>query len=334
MTPTMRRTIRCATAGAAGLAAAGFASRCVTRCRQAPGPEEWTGSDWSQQVRDYAYVEGRIRYLDHGSGPALVLLHGMASSWQWWLPVLPELGRRFRVIAIDLPGFGGSDPLTPGWTMADQADAVAALCAHLDVDHPVVLGHSMGGLVALALEAGYPELVQRLVLVGAGGVPMSERHLEIVLAGLRFAQRLVASPRVLRLLARRPGLLRAMLASAMVHPGRLSDALAVQVAPSLAAPAFADSIAASAVAVRHSEQEQVQAPTLLLWGERDRFAPLSSAFQMRARVPHAHLEAIADVGHLPMIEEPERFARLLHRYADPTRPLPGHNPPGRDRHVR
>ncbi len=327
MTSRTRRRLCCAAALMGGALAAGIAVRRTAG--RAPvassGSQAWQEIDWSAQLRDVYHGAGRIRVLDHGQGPALVLLHGMASSWQWWLECLPELGRHFRVIALDIPGFGESDPLPSGWTMADQADAIAAVCAELGVAEATVLGHSMGGLVALALEAGHPALVQRLVLVGAGGVPMSERHLETVLRGLRLAQRSVASPQVMRLLGRSPRALRTLLSAAMVNAVRLTDELALQVAPSLAAPGFADAIVASASAVRASRPEEVATPTLLLWGAADRFSPLRSALAMRSAVPHAHLEVIPDVGHMPMIEAPEAFTELLIRYADPTVPLPRHN---------
>src|SRR5262249_33202969 len=145
----------------------------------------WTGIDWRPFVKNVLVNDMRIRYLDYGSGPPLVLLHGMAASWQWWLENIPTLAARHRIIAVDLPGFGHSEPLAPPAEMASHARTVIDLLCQLDVRSATIVGHSMGGLVALAMATADRKLVRDLVLVGAGGVPMTERRLTITLVLLR-----------------------------------------------------------------------------------------------------------------------------------------------------
>ena len=74
----------------------------------------WTEVDWPEHVHDVSVLGSTTRYVDYGEGPPLLLIHGMAGSWQSWLANIPALGRHHRVITVDLPGFGGSEPLAPG----------------------------------------------------------------------------------------------------------------------------------------------------------------------------------------------------------------------------
>lgn len=275
----------------------------------------WTTRDWSGDEFTYAFGSGRVRYVSHGSGPALVLLHGMACCWQWWLECIPTLAQQHRVIAVDLPGFGDSDPLPAGASIADQADAVAALLGSLDLAEVALVGHSMGGLVATSISQRYPGLVRRLILVDAGGVPMSERRLAAVLKVLRVAHRTFTRSSVLRLLATSRRARSVMLRGAMADPGTMSDALAAVVIPKLNAPGFLGAIEASARAVRASRPESIGTPTSLIWGERDVFAPVSTAHDMLSRLPDGSLTVLAGVGHSPMVEAPADFCEVLLREA-------------------
>jgi pimeloyl-ACP methyl ester carboxylesterase len=103
---------------------------------------------------------------DLGAGPPLILLHGLAGSARWWSRNLPSLSRFFRVIAIDLPGFGASH--RGHWLDLDEvADQLVATMGQLGIDRASVIGHSMGGLIAGGLAADHPERVDRLILVDA-----------------------------------------------------------------------------------------------------------------------------------------------------------------------
>ncbi|GAB4009052.1 alpha/beta hydrolase [Nocardioides ultimimeridianus] len=296
--------------GAIGSWIAGGSDDPVRRPRTLAAPT-WTDTDWDASVRTYWHESTRVRYLDCGVGPTLVLLHGMGCCWEWWLECLPALTRHCRVIAVDTPGFGESTCLPSPATMSDYADVVAGVLAHAGAPAGVVAGHSMGGLVALGLARRHPELVTRLVLVDSGGVPMSERRLKVVLSVLRGAQRIFSHPRVVDLLVRSRTARSVLLRGAMRDPGCMSDELAAVIVPKLGAAGYADAITASAAAVRDSVPEQVLHPTLLIWGERDPFAPLKTAEEMLARLPAGRLEVIPGIGHTPLVEAPEVLTKLL-----------------------
>lgn len=318
-----RRRPRLALAAAAGAAGActllvrrGSAQRrpCPSVARYRP--PRWTGIDWDAHLHDFAVDGARVRYLDRGEGPTLVLLHGMACCWQWWLECLPELTDRFRVIAVDLPGFGDSTPLASGSSIPHQAGAVTALLDSLGIDRVAVAGHSMGGLVATRIALDRPELVARLVLVDAGGVPMTERRLSAVLRVLRLAHRSFTRPAMLDLLVSSRAARRVLLRGAMADPDCLSDELAALVVPRLDAPGFADAIAASARAVRTSDPAAITVPTGLIWGEKDLFAPVHTAEDMLRALPDGRLDVLPGVGHSPMVEAPGPFTRLLIEHAE------------------
>lgn len=264
----------------------------------------WTAVDWYPVTHD-ALVDGRrIRYVDYGSGPALVLLHGMGASWQWWLENIPTLGRRHRIVAVDIPGFGNSEPLPAPAELTTHASAIARLLGQLGIGSATVAGHSMGGLIALTMADVEPDLVANLVLVDAGGVPMTERRLRTVLTMLRVFSLALRSRLLRRALATKRGLRRLVLRPAFRDPDDLSDELAAVTMPLLNAPGFVDAVAASGRGVRNSAPERIACPVLLLWGEHDPLAPLHCAVDMHARLRDSELVVISGAGHTPAIERP------------------------------
>lgn len=311
-------------------AVAGVAATCTVLARRGGGPsrtcpnvarylgQSWAEIDWEGHLHDFAVDGAQVRYLDRGEGPTLVLLHGMACCWQWWLECLPELTARFRVIAVDLPGFGDSTPLASGSSIPHQAGAVIELLDGLGVDRAAVAGHSMGGLIAAQIARDHPDLVARLVLVDAGGVPMTERRLSAVLRVLSLAHRTLTRPAMLDLLVNSRAARRLMLRGAMADPDCLSNELAAIVIPRLDAPGFADAIAASARAVRASDPGAITVPTRLIWGEKDLFAPVHTAQEMVRALPDGRLDVLPGVGHSPMVEAPGPFTRLLIEHAEHT----------------
>jgi pimeloyl-ACP methyl ester carboxylesterase len=248
----------------------------------------------------------RLRYFAGGAGRPLLLLHGFGgAAWNFaeLVPLLP--GRRLMI--PDLPGHGGSAPL-PAASLAGFADAVAGL-----LDGPAdVLGHSMGGVVALRLAERHPSLVRRLVLAAPAGISSSSRASELFLGfvGLlqpgriagRRADRVARSRRLRRLVfggleVANPDLL----TERMVHgflrgPTIHTDALAAGLALARDDP--------------REDLERVRAPALVLFGGRDRMVPLADGFEYARRL-RAPLRVIADCGHLMIGERPDVCARVL-----------------------
>lgn len=184
----------------------------------------------------------RVQYLDYGMGPAVVLLHGMASSWQWWLENIPALAQQHRVIAVDLPGFGQSDPLPAPAEMATHARTVLDLLTELGIESATVTGHSMGGLVAIEMFKADPRRTSRLILVDSGGVPMSERRLAVILVVLRLCSAILRRRFVRHALATRMWVRRIALRAALRDPRVMSAQLAAMTMPTFGGPGSVDAI--------------------------------------------------------------------------------------------
>jgi pimeloyl-ACP methyl ester carboxylesterase len=278
---------------------------------EAASTPHWTGIDWRPFVKNLLVNDQRIRYLDYGSGRPLVLLHGMAASWQWWLENISTLAARHRIIAVDLPGFGHSEPLPPPAEMATHARTVIDLLRQLDVRSATIVGHSMGGLVAMEMALADRERVRGLVLVGAGGVPMTERRLTITLIVLRIFSVILGLRFVRRALATKPLLRRVVLRGGFRDPRVLSPELAAEIMPLFSGPGFVDAVAAAGRAVRRTVPESITCPVLLVWGEHDAMAPLRCAQDMQDRLRDSKLVVVPGAGHSPMIECPNRFNEAI-----------------------
>ena len=267
----------------------------------------WTGIDWRPYIHD-ALIGGRsLRYLDYGAGPVLLLIHGLAGCWQWWLEVLPALGLQRRVIAVDLPGFGHSAALPPPATMATHAACVAELADVLKLTGVSVAGHSMGGLVTLEMARRRPDLVSQAILVNAGGVPMSEGRLRAVVGLINGSRALLANPAINRAIVRRPRPRAAFSKLAVGNAEALSMELAQEVVPLMASQGYVEAVIEAARAVRDTNPAAVAQPTLLLWGADDPIVTLANARDMERRLPDPTLVVIPGTGHSPFIGKPDEF---------------------------
>ena len=206
----------------------------------------------------------------------IVFVHGLSASSRWWRDVLPLLGGR-EARLLDLPRFGR--------TFRPES-ATGWLAAEIRPEAPVVLvGHSLGGLVCALLAAEQPELVQALVLVAPAGAP-TRRSLSAYARGL--VRTFVSAPLGLLLTigedAIRTG------PEALVHGARFATGAS-----------FAG---------------QITAPTLFIWGARDRLIPVELAAEWQREIPHARLEVIDGAAHVPMVETPSAFAERLLDFLD------------------
>ena len=217
---------------------------------------------------------------DVGTGPPLILLHGLAGSARWWSRNIPELSRSFRVIAIDLPGFGAS-PRAHRLELDGIVDQLAGTMDALGLDRASVIGHSMGGLIAGGLAADRPERVERLVLVDAA-------FLSLDWASVRP---MTGPARTLRRTA--PSLLPVLVADGMRSgPRRLTDA-SIQLLR----------------ADWRAKLPNIEAPTLVIWGEHDRICPLAIGQKIVATIAGARLVVIEGAAHNPMWERSDAFDR-------------------------
>jgi pimeloyl-ACP methyl ester carboxylesterase len=274
--------------------------------------EDWTSIDWAPFTHDATVLGRRLRYVDIGEGPPLLLVHGLGGCWQWWLENLPVLSQHSRVIAVDLPGFGESEPLPPPGKMATQVESLAALLDQLGLDRVTLVGHSMGGLIAMMFAFEHPDRLNGLVPVCAGGVDLGPRRLAAIVQGFLAFNAWFKRPAVNRAFAQRPRLRRLMFTGVTGDPSALSPQLGAVLVPRLASgPGFVDAVISAGAMEGAIEAERIVTPSLLIWGGRDPILPVRGAQALAERMPDARLEVLAGVGHCPMFERPAHFNELL-----------------------
>ena len=252
-----------------------------------------------------------IRTFEGGEGPPLLLVHGFGgAAWNFseLAPLLP--GR--RLIIPDLPGHGASSPL-PAPTLAGFADVLAEL---LD-GQADVLGHSMGGVVALRLAERHPSLVRSLVLAAAAGISSSTRFAEITIALTGIIQPGRIAGRRVGLVARSRRLRRFVFEGFEVANADLLTERAVHGflrGPTMHTDALGAGLALVADDPRR-DLDRVRCPVLILWGARDKQVPLEDGFEYARRLG-APLRVIADCGHLLIGERPDVCARAVLGFTD------------------
>ncbi|MET0391170.1 MAG: alpha/beta hydrolase [Polyangiales bacterium] len=260
-----------------------------------------------------------------GRGPAILLIHGIGDSCDTWADVIPVLAREYTVIAPDLLGHGRSEKPRADYSVAAYANGMRDLISVLGIDRATVVGHSLGGGVAMQFAYQYPERCDRLVLVSSGGVCPEVNPL----------LRLLATPNAGLLLS----LLRAPGARAVSHwfmqlLHRLDTDLGVdagdlmrmfEALPELTARrAFVRTLRSvvdwrgQAITMLDRCYLTQGLPTLLVWGNRDAVIPAHHARIAHAAMPGSRLEIFDGAGHFPFRQEPERFLRVLQSFIETT----------------
>lgn len=230
--------------------------------------------------------EHRIHSLHAGSGPPVVLLHGLGGSHRWWRYTLPALATRFSVHVPELVGFGRTAAARPQPTIEEMADVVLAWIGESGLASTALVGHSMGGQIAIHLVARDENPVTRLALVAPAGVPRRRAVSELA-----------------RLLAE------------VVPPRRWGTPAFL---PTIAADVVRTGPRVVLAAARRLLDDDVRPllptiriPTLLLWGDLDPLVPLAQGREMLAAIPDARLVVLEGAAHVPMADRPEAFNRHL-----------------------
>lgn len=268
-----------------------------------------------------------ISYRDMGEGPAIVLVHGITSSSKTWREAMPLLAETNRVVAFDLFGHGESSKTVKDCSLGAYASTLRDLTVLLDVPRATVVGHSLGGGIAMQFAYQFPERIERMVLVSSGGLG---RDVNLALR----AATLPGSELVMPLLFSQPvrgaaNTAGSFLSRLGIHGGADIEGVSEGFA-SLGDTATRRAFIQTIRAVADASGQRVDAldrihltellPTMIVWGARDRIIPVAHAHEAVRLMPDCRLEIFEDSGHFPFNNHPHRFARLVGDFIDTTEP--------------
>jgi pimeloyl-ACP methyl ester carboxylesterase len=269
----------------------------------------------------------RVIYRVAGSGPPVVLIHGMVNSSRHWEAVALDLADRYTVIAPDLLGHGDSAAVRGDYSLGAHAASIRDLLAVIGIDRATVVGHSLGGGVAMQFFYQFPQRVDRLVLVSSGGLGREVSPLlrSAALPGVSAALSLAAHPRLLDALYAGGKRMRARGSS----KGAALQAIARALRPLEdrgARKAFVHTLRAvidvhgQRVSARDRLYLLSSFPTLVVWGERDHTIPLEHGRDAHDAIPGSRFETLPNAAHFPHIEDPHALAAVLRDFIESTEP--------------
>ena len=270
----------------------------------------------------------QVVYRTAGSGPVVLLIHGMAGSATTWKHVMPALSRDFTVVAPDLLGHGLSDKEPDDYSLGAFASLLRDLLVALGHERATVVGQSLGGGIAMQLAYQHPERCERLVLVGSGGLG---REVNPVLRLLTFP----GTDTLLRIASAAPVRstalgLASLFGRAGMQPAPATDEFwrsYESLADAATRKAFLRTLRAvidprgQAVSAVNRLHLAAEMPTLILWGDSDPIIPLSHAFAAHEGIAGSRLEIFEGVGHYPHCEAPAQFVDILSDFIESTIPV-------------
>jgi pimeloyl-ACP methyl ester carboxylesterase len=229
-----------------------------------------------------------------GTGKPLLLLHGYGASGAIWQRMLPFLAHHYQVIVVDLPGHGRSQ-FTGTWRLREIAPLLARWLQQMELQPVGLIGHSMGGAIAIHLTASAPELIDRLILVNAAGLPLRAQLPTLAARSIgSFFQ---------------PG-------NGSYPPEMLLNQLSTS--PRLLWQCTQEMVKSDF----RAELALISVPTLIIWGERDLLLPLPLGYELHAALPHATFMTVPECGHRPMLGQPAKLSRIMLRFLQEGYPCP------------
>lgn len=265
-------------------------------------------------------------YLVGGEGSVLLLIHGMAGTCENWRDVIEPLARYHTVIAPDLPGHGLSAGGSGDYSLGNLAAGLRDLLLVLGHDRATIVGHSLGGGIAMQFSYQFPEMVERLVLVSSGGLGLEVSPV-LRAAALPGANLFIAAT------ATTGQKIGGAIGRGLSKVGMKPAADVAEVARgygSLAEPVRRKAFLATLRSVVGTEGQRVSAadrfylaeevPVLIVWGARDPIIPVSHGEDAHRALPGSRLEVFDGVGHLPQVEQPSRFITVLEGFLAETEP--------------
>ena len=262
-----------------------------------------------------------------GEGPPILLIHGITSSSRTWKRVMPRLAETHTVIAPDLLGHGSSAKPQGDYSLGAYASGIRDLLVALEIPRATVVGHSLGGGIALQFAYQFPDRIGRIVLVSSGGIGREVNPLlrAAALPGAELVLPVMFSPTLHEGALRVRGLLKKI--------GLQPNADIEGVGEGFASLTEADARRAFLHTVRSvidvkgqrvSAEDRLylagDVPSLILWGENDRIIPLEHAYRASEMLPGSRLEVVAGAGHFPFNDDPDRFVAVMRDFISTTEP--------------
>jgi pimeloyl-ACP methyl ester carboxylesterase len=301
----------------------------------APGEPDWREIDWQAHLHQREVHGRRLNYVDIGEGekPAVVFVHGWGGTWQNWLENIrcaAADGR--RVVAFDLPGHGHSAMARDDYTISNLAHITETLCEELGIGPAAVVGNSMGGFISADLALQNPERVERLVLVAAAGISTNHaRRTPLEVAARTVALGSALTARRSRRAALRPGVRYLVMSGIFRHPSRIPLDLVLE--QNIGIPlgeGFVPAVKAFSSYDFRDRLPEIGCPSLIIHGENDMVVPVEDADEFERLIPDARKILLRDTGHVPMMERPPTFNRLLMEFLREMGEAEDHEPAGEE----
>jgi pimeloyl-ACP methyl ester carboxylesterase len=269
----------------------------------------------------------RASYRTLGSGPNVVLIHGMINSSRHWEAVAQRLAASYTVIAPDLIGHGEAATPRGDYSLGAHAAAIRDLLTTIGVERATIVGHSLGGGVAMQFFYQFPQRTERLVLISSGGLgdDVSPLLRGAALPGSAALLRLATRPRLVGAIASAGAQLRERGAASGVYLQAVARALGPLQDPG-SRRAFLQTLRSvidvqgQKVSARDRLYLLGEMQTLIVWGERDRTIPLAHGLEAERTIPNCRFESLPRAAHFPNLEDPEGLARILEDFIATTPP--------------
>ena len=262
-----------------------------------------------------------LSYVDSGSGPAVLFIHGILGSQRQWAHLVDKLDDDHRVVMPDLFGHGDSAKPLGDYSLSAHAAAMRDLLDHLGIERVTLVGHSLGGGIAMQFFYLFPERVERLVLVSSGGLgpevswllrsatlPGAAQVLS-VLASAPVVSRVDALGRGAWKVGWRPG---ADIGEIWRGFSSLGDRESRRAF--LATTRAVIDIRGQTISARDHVEGAPPIPTLIVWGSKDHMIPPSHALNVQDELPDCRVELFEGAGHFPHLDDPDRFTRVLREF--------------------
>jgi pimeloyl-ACP methyl ester carboxylesterase len=269
----------------------------------------------------------RVNFTIAGQGPVVVLIHGVAGRAAQWDQIIRQLAPSHTVVAPDLLGHGESAKPRGDYSLGAHASGIRDLLVGLNIEHASVVGHSLGGGIAMQFAYQFPERCERLVLVSSGGLGEDVHPMlrAAALPGSEFVLPILAHPRLVDAAAVVPralGRIGLRTGPDLTEIARGYQSLANAEARSAFIHTLRSVIDPTGQRISATDRLYLASkmPSMIIWGGRDRIIPVAHARPAHEGMPGSRLELFDDAGHFPQLDDPLRFAHALESFFADTEP--------------